>query len=129
MRSLIVAGLIVAVGVLVGCQPKSSEQAPHIYPPEPVGGLQPADDVPPPPEPAPLPAESVIRPPEPIRLAPIPAEPAEQVHVVVKGDTLYGIARKYYGKHSRELVRKIIDANPGINPDRIFPGQKIIVPE
>ena len=125
MRSLVWVALIVVVGVTVGCQQKAGEPAPTIYPPEPAGGLGPYDDVPPPPEPS----ASVIRPPKPITPAPIPAEPSERVHVVVKGDTLWAIARKYYGPGAkRGQVQGIIDANPGINPDRIFVGQKIIVP-
>lgn len=38
-------------------------------------------------------------------------------------DTLYNIARAYYTS-----VNAIITANPGINPDRITVGQRIIVP-
>ena len=129
MRNLILVGLIVAVGLTAGCQQTSGEPAPTIYPPGPVATVQPADNVPPPPQPMAVATEPVIRPPEPIQPAPIPAEPTEQVHVVVKDDTLWKIARKYYGPNpKREQVQKIIHANPGINPDRIFPGQKIIVP-
>ena len=133
MRSLVLVGLIVAVGAAAGCQQKKPEPTTHIYPPESVGGLQPFDDVPPPPEPAPVLSEPVIHPPIPAGPTEIPAEiptsPGERVHVVVKGDRLWSIARKYYGTANRQLVQKIVDANPGIDPDRIFPGQKIIVPE
>jgi len=66
--------------------------------------------------------------------APAEAPPAagaggETVHVVVRGDTLGGIARKYYGKAS--LYMKIFEANTDIlkNPDLIKPGQKLRIPK
>ncbi len=44
-------------------------------------------------------------------------------YVVQTGDTLYGIARAYYTS-----VNAIITANPGIDPERLVIGQRIIVP-
>jgi nucleoid-associated protein YgaU len=48
------------------------------------------------------------------------------VYTVQKGDTLSKIARAKYGDLS--AVRKIKEANPGINPDQLKPGQKINLP-
>ena len=49
-------------------------------------------------------------------------------YVVQKGDTLWSIARKHYGK--RRYWKKIWNANSAItNPNRIYAGQTIILPK
>lgn len=60
-----------------------------------------------------------------------PAEPEENTrfYVIQKGDTLYGIAQEMYGNGMKypelfEANREVIE-----DPDRIFPGQKIRVPD
>jgi LysM repeat protein len=52
----------------------------------------------------------------------------QRVHTVVSGDTLWGIAEKYYG-NGAEWPR-IHEANSGqiSNPNLIFPGQEFIIP-
>jgi len=62
-----------------------------------------------------------------VEAAPAPA--AERWHEVVRGDTLGGIAAKYYGKAS--LYMKIFEANRDIldNPDLIKVGQKLRIPD
>jgi nucleoid-associated protein YgaU len=52
----------------------------------------------------------------------------ERWHVVVSGDTLSGLAKKYYGKAS--LYMKIFEANKDqlTNPDLIKVGQKLRIP-
>ena len=52
----------------------------------------------------------------------------EKWHVVVSGDTLSGLAKKYYGKAS--LYMKIFEANKDqlTNPDLIKVGQKLRIP-
>jgi nucleoid-associated protein YgaU len=47
-------------------------------------------------------------------------------YVVQKGDTLYAISRKVYGSNAR--VKDIIAANPGIDPNAIKVGQKLVLP-
>jgi nucleoid-associated protein YgaU len=47
-------------------------------------------------------------------------------YTIQKGDTLFKIARARYGDAS--AVRKIKEANPGLDADRIRPGQKINLP-
>lgn len=52
----------------------------------------------------------------------------EQIYEIRKGDTLSAIAQTHYGKASEwhrlfEANREIID-----DPDRIYPGQKIVIP-
>jgi nucleoid-associated protein YgaU len=56
------------------------------------------------------------------------AAPESQIHVVVRGDTLSAIARKYYGNANRYMV--IFEANkPMLNhPDKIYPGQALRIP-
>lgn len=55
-----------------------------------------------------------------------PAAPAQQTYVVVSGDTLSAIAKRFYG-HSNEY-HKIAAANNIANPDLIHPGQELIIP-
>lgn len=51
-------------------------------------------------------------------------------HTVVRGDTLWAICRKYYGKANWDLVNKIVAANKDKikNPNLIYPGQVFIIP-
>jgi LysM repeat protein len=57
-----------------------------------------------------------------------PAEPEGQYYVIEKGDTLWAIAKKFLGSGNR--YPEIFEANREviIDPDKIFPGQKIIIP-
>ncbi len=61
---------------------------------------------------------------------PKPEEPEEkaEIYEIVSGDTLGGIAKKYYGKASAYM--KIFEANRDIisDPNKIYPGQKIRIP-
>ena len=54
--------------------------------------------------------------------------PTLRIHKVVAGDTLSMIAKKYYGNANEYM--KIFDANKNIlkDPDKIFPGQELIIP-
>lgn len=51
-----------------------------------------------------------------------------RTHTVVKGDTLWDIARRYYGNGA--LWPRVYDANRGAirDPHWIYPGQKFVVP-
>jgi nucleoid-associated protein YgaU len=61
---------------------------------------------------------------------PTPEEPEEKVEIyeIVSGDTLGGIAKKFYGSAGKYM--KIFAANPGVisDPNKIYPGQKIRIP-
>ena len=61
---------------------------------------------------------------------PAPEEPEEkaEIYEIVSGDTLGGIAKRYYGKASAYM--KIFEANRDIidDPNKIYPGQKIRIP-
>ena len=53
---------------------------------------------------------------------------AKKYHTVKKGDTLWAIAKKYYGNGAQ--YTKIYNANKSIikNPDLIYVGQKFLIP-
>jgi nucleoid-associated protein YgaU len=51
------------------------------------------------------------------------------IYTVQSGDTLWKISEQVYGNGSKYM--KIFEANTGLleNPDRIFPGQKLVIPD
>jgi LysM repeat protein len=59
------------------------------------------------------------------------AEPADEgrTYTVQAGDTLWAIAQEMYGSGNKYM--KIFEANTSIldNPDKIFPGQKLVIPD
>lgn len=58
-----------------------------------------------------------------------PAPLSAQSYTVVKGDSLWGIAKKYYGNGSKYGV--IYNANQGViggDPNLIYPGQVLTIP-
>ena len=61
--------------------------------------------------------------------APAADEGDGRTYTVESGDTLWKIAEQMYGNGSKYM--KIFEANTDIleNPDRIFPGQKLKIPE
>ncbi len=82
------------------------------------------------PEPAPAPADGEAAQPEPTLAAKPEAAPTEQgSYTVQSGDTLWNIAETVYGDGSK--YSKIFDANTDLleHPDRIFPGQKLLIPD
>ena len=60
--------------------------------------------------------------------APVEPEEKAEIYEIVSGDTLGGIAKKYYGKGSAYM--RIFEANRDIidDPNKIYPGQKIRIP-
>lgn len=59
---------------------------------------------------------------------PTPPKVTKRTYTIKSGDTLWGIATRYYGKGS--LYTKIYEANRSIikNPNLIYPGQVITIP-
>jgi LysM repeat protein len=53
-----------------------------------------------------------------------PVAPAMQEYTVVAGDTLSGIATKF----GLSSYKAIVDANPGVEPTKLHPGQKLKIP-
>ena len=74
------------------------------------------------PEPAAAPAAPPASP-------PAAGETEARTYTVVSGDTLWKIAERMYGNGSQYM--KIYEANTDIleHPDRIFPGQKLVIPD
>ena len=69
--------------------------------------------------------------PEPYTTGGVPAyEPANEPqtisYVVQKGDTLYGLAKRFLGNGSR--WREIVAANPGLSADKLTAGKTILIP-
>lgn len=61
---------------------------------------------------------------------PTTAEPTgDRSHVVVTGDTLWGIAMQYYGAADQLYLDLIINANPSIGPDQgVYVGDTLTIP-
>jgi nucleoid-associated protein YgaU len=57
-----------------------------------------------------------------------PAAQKVEYHVIQKGDTLWALAKRYYGDGSR--YPRLFEANREVikDPDKIFVGQKIRIP-
>lgn len=54
------------------------------------------------------------------------SRPRQVVHVVQRGEWLWTLADRYLGDGSQ--WREIADANPGISPDHLAVGQKLVIP-
>lgn len=68
--------------------------------------------------------------PEPVQEVPIePTPPPERIYVVVSGDSLSKIAKREYGDARKWPL--IFEANKNAikDPNLIFPGQRLIIPE
>lgn len=64
-----------------------------------------------------------------VRRAPTPPERVT-TYAVQRGDTLIGIARKFYGPDHEQQYRRIFQANQRILPDEgsVVPGQVLVIP-
>jgi nucleoid-associated protein YgaU len=58
------------------------------------------------------------------------AAPEAQWHTVVKGDTLWAISEKFFGKGKGNEYNRIFEANRPMlaHPDKIYPGQTLRIP-
>ncbi len=61
------------------------------------------------------------------RAAPEDTAPAQESYTVVKGDTLWGICKRYYG--DGRLAWKLAEFNAIKNANLIFPGQTVNLPD
>ncbi len=59
--------------------------------------------------------------------SPLPNNINLRIHTVQSGQTLSNIAYQYYGSAAQWI--KILNANPQIDPNRIKPGTKLIIPK
>lgn len=74
-----------------------------------------------------LKTKTVAKVPQPKR--PVKPKPKNKTYIVKRGDNLWNIAKKKYGKGSE--WRKIYNRNKkviGSNPNLIYPGQKYVIP-
>jgi len=53
-------------------------------------------------------------------------QPTEVIHVVKPGETFSSIAKKYFGDGNKYY--KLLKANPKLNPRKLRPGMKLLVP-
>ena len=106
-----------AGGPAASLRPTRAAQPPPGYAPPvvPVGG----DDQSAPIAVVPAPAAGESTRPAPSPAAPAPAAPAGRTHAVVKGDTLYNLAQRYYGNRSK--WRDIMAANRNQLPNENSP--------
>lgn len=149
--------LVAAIGLLIGgCanKPKYNVQMDTSDLNPPAAETQPDNATPPAPEPAPVkeaykptgtpaplnpeaekpkPAPRPIKRVEPATLTDAmnaPQKPAQAkltYYVVRQDDTFWSISRRVYG--SGKYWKTIQDANPDVSPERLFVGQKIVIPE
>ena len=52
----------------------------------------------------------------------------ESKHVVKSGETLIAIARQHFGNSSARTLKRIVDANPGLQADHLRVGQELKLP-
>lgn len=81
----------------------------------------PADRTAPAPEPIVTPVPQAA--PAPVAPAPV-AQPV--TYTVKQGDNLWQIAKAHYGDGQK--WKQIVDANPGLNPDKLPVGKTIVLP-
>jgi len=139
MRIVLTTALLGAL-VCGGCKKKAPETV-EAKPPAPLagskiepltpptlGGVTPMPGVEPTPAPAPGPAKPTpltpLAPPKTVA-KPAPGAP-QRFYTVEKGDTLWKIAVRVYGDGQR--YRDIQAANPGLVPNQMKIGQKLVLP-
>lgn len=59
---------------------------------------------------------------------PEPREVAARRYTVRRGDSLFSIAERIYGPGHGNKWRRIVEANPGVDPDRLAPGTELVIP-
>ncbi len=64
--------------------------------------------------------------PHPDQPAPAPESNEQRIHVVAHGETLADISQQYYNSH--KYWPRIAKANPGLDPNELKEGQKLVIP-
>ena len=119
MRRFLTLVILIGAFGLFGCKKKPQEDLATIYP-SPASELE--LPIQPAPEPAPEPVATVSLSASPT----MPPTPARRTYTIQPRDTLWRIAKRYYGQGNR--WPEIVQANPGIVPARLRIGQTIVVP-
>ena len=146
-RTIYTTALVVTFLIAAGCQKGQKQQQIAEVPPPPATPVGPSAAYEPQPfgpiqvEPAPLPSQSAQpQPLPPQAFEPVPTQPApgaagasdgglmpgNGTYTIQKGDTLWSIAETYYGSGQRWV--DIVDANPGLNPQKLPVGKTITMP-
>ncbi|MGB7158768.1 MAG: LysM peptidoglycan-binding domain-containing protein, partial [Tepidisphaeraceae bacterium] len=60
------------------------------------------------------------------RPAPQSAAAGDRKYTIRPGDNLWNISKQFYGDGTK--YERIINANPGLNPDLMKPGTQIVIP-
>ncbi len=115
--------------LLTGCQSQPHRELAEVPPPvmDEGSSSESVNFVTPEPEPVVLDHQEVKQP-GPREVVPVAAEPVRfsQSYTIRKGDTLWSIAREYYGDGKR--WREIAQANPHVIPEKLRVGQVIMLP-
>lgn len=117
MKQLITGTLLAAMMALAGCQKKQEPQQTWSYDSNDTTSQPGYDD---------SMDTAVVDEGPAVYEEPAPDPMAGQTYVVQKGDTLYGISKKFYGTGTR--VRDIAAANGLADPNKIFVGQELVIP-
>lgn len=67
--------------------------------------------------------------PPPPKSSPKPRYTRGYEYVVQPGDTLSAIIQAYRKEGVKVTLKMVLEANPGLNPELIHPGQKIFIPD
>jgi 5'-nucleotidase len=118
MRSVQLFAAALSLFTIVGCSTTTTESPNAKARPE----VMDLNDSPPAPIPPAGPRNAA-----PVALDPAPVEVAgPRKHVVAAKDTLYALAKTYYGD-SKQWPR-IVEANPGLVPEKMPVGKTILIP-
>ncbi len=120
-KAILLAGLAASMAI-VGCQNKSGSNSTAETTDQPLYTSNPAPA--PAYEPTPMPATPVSA--SPVSSSGSAVSMGSGNYTVKKGDTLYGIARAKYGDGKQ--WKRIAEANPGLDPNKIKVGQTIVIP-
>jgi len=126
VKKLIAFAVVAALAVVAGCAkktitPTASNTITDVAPPPPIhNGITPAAPI------STAYSDPVVAPADDVTPSRTIAGGSGKSYVVKKGDTLWAIAQRTYGDGKQ--YRRIVAANPNIKGDRVFAGQKIVLP-
>ncbi len=126
MKKFIAFAVVAALMVVAGCAkktttPTASNTITDVAPPPPIhNGITPAAPI------STAYSDPIVAPADDVTPSRTNPGGSGKTYVVKKGDTLWAIAQRTYGDGKQ--YRRIVAANPNIKGDRVFAGQKIVLP-